>query len=92
MDQSEYAKAVFVITTKGEEISKYIHKEIDRTSTKINVIGTYTKEEKDMLLCVVNKKEIPKLKEAIEEIDDEAFVIINTVTEAIGEGFKNKSI
>lgn len=89
---AEYAKAVFIITNKSEDIIKYIHTEIDRTATKIDVIGTYTKEEKDMLVCVVNKKEIPRLKEAIEEIDEEAFVIITAVTEAIGEGFKNKSI
>lgn len=87
---AEYAKAVFIITKKSESIVKYIHTEIDRTATKIDVIGTYTKEEKDMLVCVVNKKEIPKLKEAVEEIDEEAFVIITAVTEAIGEGFKNK--
>ncbi len=89
---AEYAKAVFIITKKSEDIVKYIHTEIDRTATKIDVIGTYTKEEKDMLVCVVNKKEIPRLKEAIEEIDEDAFVIITAVTEAIGEGFKNKSI
>lgn len=89
---AEYAKAVFIITNKSEDIVKYIHTEIDRTATKIDVIGTYTKEEKDMLVCVVNKKEIPRLKEAIEEIDKDAFVIITAVTEAIGEGFKNKSI
>ena len=88
----EYAKAMFVITNKSEKIIEYIHKELDRTATKINVMGTYTKQEKDMLVCVVNKKEIPKLKEAIEEIDEESFVIITAVTEAIGEGFKNKSI
>lgn len=89
---AEYAKAVFIITKKSESIVQYIHTEIDRTATKIDVIGTYTKEEKDMLVCVVNKKEIPRLKEAIEEIDKDAFVIITAVTEAIGEGFKNKSI
>lgn len=89
---AEYAKAVFIITNKSKDIVKYIHTEIDRTATKIDVIGTYTKEEKDMLVCVVNKKEIPRLKEAIEEIDKDAFVIITAVTEAIGEGFKNKSI
>ncbi len=89
---AEYAKAIFIITQKSEDIVKYIHMEIDRTATKIDVVGTYTKQEKDMLVCVVNKKEIPKLKEAIEEIDEDAFVIITNVTEAIGEGFKNKFI
>lgn len=88
LEGAEYAKAVFVITNKGEEISKYMHTVINRTATKIDATGTYTKAEKDILLCVVNKKEIPKLKEGIMEIDDKAFTIVTTVTEALGEGFK----
>ena len=42
----DYAKAVFVITNKPEEISDLIHEEIKRTTTKIEAIGTYTHEEK----------------------------------------------
>ncbi len=83
-----YAKAMFVITKKGEEISKYIHGELERTATKFDAIGTYTNENREMLLCVVNKKEIPKLKEAINKIDPESFVIVTAVAEALGEGFK----
>ena len=85
----DYAKAVFVITTKPEEISNLIHEEIKRTSTKIEAIGTYTGEEKMILLCVVNNKEIPRLKEIVKNIDDKSFTIVTTVTEALGEGFKN---
>lgn len=85
----DFAKGVFIITNKGNEISKFIHDEIGRTTTKINAEGTYTHEEREVLLCVVNKKEIPKLKEGIIEIDDKAFTIVTTVTEAIGKGFKN---
>lgn len=88
LEGREYAKAVFVITNKGEEISEYMHNIIKRTATKIDATGTYTNAEKEILLCVVNKKEIPKLKEGIMEIDDKAFTIVTTVTEALGEGFK----
>ena len=84
----DYAKGVFVITTKPEEISDYIHNEIKRTATKIEAIGTYTHQEKYVLLCVVNKKEIPRLKEIVKEIDEKSFTIVTTVTEALGEGFK----
>ena len=88
LEGAEYAKAVFVITNKGEEISNYMHNVIKRTATKIDATGTYTNSEKEILLCVVNKKEIPKLKEGILAIDDKAFTIVTTVTEALGEGFK----
>ncbi|MBQ8298389.1 MAG: YitT family protein [Clostridia bacterium] len=90
LDGADFAKAVFVVTNKEKEISEYIHKTLNRTSTKITGTGTYTNTEKNILMCVVNKKEIPKLKEAIREIDNSAFTIVTTVTEAIGEGFKQK--
>ena len=88
LDGADFAKAVFVVTNKEKEITEYIHKTLNRTSTKITGIGTYSNTEKNILMCVVNKKEIPKLKEAIREIDNTAFTIVTTVTEAIGEGFK----
>ena len=84
----DYAKAVFIITEKPDEISDLIHQEIKRTSTKVNAIGTYTNKERYILLCVVNHKEIPKLKQIVRSIDDKSFTIVTTVTEAIGEGFK----
>jgi uncharacterized membrane-anchored protein YitT (DUF2179 family) len=84
----DYAKAVFVITEKPEEISNLIHSEIERTTTKIDAIGTYSNKEKSILLCVVNYKEIPRLKQIIREIDNKSFTIVTSVTEAIGEGFK----
>lgn len=85
---AEYSKAVFIITEKDKEISDYMHSVLGRTTTKINAVGTYTNTEKRILLCVVNKKEIPKLKEGILGIDDKAFTIITTVTDAYGQGFK----
>ena len=88
MEGVDYAKAVFVITEKPYEISKLIHEEIKRTSTKVDAVGTYTHAEKSILLCVVNYKEIPRLKQIVKQVDSKSFTIVTTVTEAIGEGFK----
>ena len=44
-----------------------------------------------MLFCVVNKKEIVMLKEKVDEIDPEAFVIVTDAREVHGEGFIEKS-
>lgn len=85
---ADYSKAVFIITNKDKEISDYMHNVLERTTTKIKAVGTYTNAEKSILLCVVNKKEIPKLKECILEIDDKAFTIITGATDAYGKGFK----
>lgn len=88
LEGADFAKGVFIITNKEKEIADFIHRDLARTSTKISAMGTYTNEEKSVLMCVVNKKQIPRLKAKITEIDNSAFTIVTTVTEAIGKGFK----
>ncbi len=87
LDGGKYEKAMFIITNKSDEISDYIMNEIKRGVTKINAIGEYSGENKEILLCVANKREVPKIKEEIKAIDHKSFTIITTVTEAIGNGF-----
>ena len=79
---------LFIITDKADEISVFLHAVVNKTATKISDIGTYSNTEKQVLLCVVNKKVIPTVKDGIKTIDPKAFTIVTTVTEAIGEGFK----
>lgn len=91
LDGGKYAKAVFVISEKTEKISEYIMQDIKRGVTYINGKGAYSGENRNILFCVANKREIPKIKDRIMELDDKAFVIVTTVSEAIGQGFeKNK--
>lgn len=87
LDGGKYEKAMFIITNRSEAISDYIMKDIKRGVTKINAVGEYSGENKEILLCVANKREVPRIKEEIKRIDDKSFTIITTVTEAIGNGF-----
>ena len=87
LEGAHYARALMIITEKPDEISELIHKEIERTSTKMNAIGTYKNEEKSILLCVVDNRQVPKLKEIIKRVDEKSFTIVTNVTEALGEGF-----
>jgi len=50
----------------------------------------YTNKEKTVLLCIVNRKEIPIIKEIVKNIDETAFLIVHNVRETLGEGFKDK--
>ena len=43
--------------------------DLDRGVTGINAKGMYSGQDKLMLFCVVNKKEIVMLKEKVDEID-----------------------
>lgn len=82
-----FSKAAFIISTKNEQISAEIMKQLDRGVTGLEGKGKYTKESKEVLLCVVSKRQIVLLKEIVRDIDKAAFVIVADVREVVGEGF-----
>lgn len=86
----KFAKAAYIITEKPKEISDMIIKDLDRGVTGIQAKGMYSGSDKLMLFCVVNKKEIVMLKEKVDEIDPNAFVIVTDAREVHGEGFIEK--
>ena len=87
----KFSKAVYIITEKTEEIAGMIMEDLDRGATGINVKGMYSGQDKLMLFVVVNKKEIVMLKEKVDEIDPQAFVIVTDAREVHGEGFIEKN-
>lgn len=82
-----FAKALIIISDKSEIIADKILKELDRGVTGLDGVGMYTKNRKNILLCVVKRQEVTKLKSLIKEIDADAFVILADVREVLGEGF-----
>ena len=87
MEGWKFAKLAFVITDKEKEVAECILKSLNRGVTYLPAIGGYSGRHKNMLLCVVSKKEIVKLKQYIAEIDSHAFVIVSDIREVLGEGF-----
>lgn len=87
LDGGKYAKAVFIISNKTEDITNYILNNIKRGVTLIDAKGAYSGSDKTIMLCVANKREVPSIKDKIKGIDPKAFFIVTTVSEAIGEGF-----
>ncbi len=83
-----YAKGIFIISDKSEEISEAILKQIDRGVTGLNGKGMYSGTDKQVLLCVVNRSQIKAVKDTVKKIDEKAFVILTEVREVLGEGFQ----
>ncbi|MBO5099519.1 MAG: YitT family protein [Clostridia bacterium] len=82
-------KYFVVITSKGEEISKYIMEIIHHGVTAHKVVGEYTGEERMMLHTVCKRMEAVRLRSEIKKIDPHAFTIITTSSEIIGRGFRS---
>ena len=87
IDGLKFSKAAFIITENPEALAALVMEELGRGVTGISATGMYSGDSKNMLLCVVSKKEIVRLKELAKSCDPNAFVIVTDVREVLGEGF-----
>lgn len=77
-----------IVTSKPEEISRYITAGIHRGFTKIQGVGGYTGEQRTVLLTVCRRMEGVKLRKIVKQIDPGAFIIVSNSSEIIGKGFR----
>ncbi len=87
LDGAHFARGVFIVSEKYDEISKAIFDELERGNTGIDAKGMYTGKDKKMLFVVVNPKETVTLQNIVKKIDSRAFMVIYDVRQALGEGF-----
>ena len=80
-------KLVEIITVHGGEMARAIAQATDRGSTLIRAIGTYTGEERQVILCACSKAEAYKVRAAAYTVDPRCFVMITETSEVFGEGF-----
>lgn len=80
-------KMLMIITEKPEEISKAIITSSHRGVSIVPVVGAYTGENKNMLICVARRHEIPGIIRTAKAIDHKTFIIVSEANEILGEGF-----
>ncbi|MDQ2085422.1 YitT family protein [Herbivorax sp. ANBcel31] len=83
-----FAKALFIISDMPEIIAPRIMKELDRGVTALKGTGMYTRNDKQVLLCVVHRGQLMTLKRIVNDTDEKAFIILTDIREVLGEGFK----
>lgn len=84
----DFAKMVYIISPKNEEISKKIGEKIKRGSTSLYGKGMYKKKDRKVLFCVASRNEVREIRKIVRDIDRNAFIVITNVREVFGEGFK----
>jgi uncharacterized membrane-anchored protein YitT (DUF2179 family) len=80
-------RGAWIISEWQDEIADKITLEMDRGVTVLKGQGHYTKQEREVLYCVVGKNEIVRLKNIINSVDPSAFVSVTDVHDVMGEGF-----
>lgn len=88
MEGVNFAKAVYIISDKSDELARLILVELDRGVTGLKGTGMYTGTDKQVLYCVLHRGQLPLLKLLVKKTDPTAFVILTDIREVLGEGFK----
>ena len=88
MDNLQVKKCFQIIITDPEPIEQYITQNLHRGATRLHGEGVYTHEGKTVLLTVVSRHEAVMLRNFIRRSDPDAFMIITSSTEIIGNGFR----
>ena len=81
------SKIVFVITSKGEEISERLISTSHRGVTVINAVGAYSSEDKKLLFCALKDREVEAFQKKILSIDKDAFIVYSESQQIFGNGF-----
>lgn len=80
----EEYNGVMIVSEKNNEIRKYITEELERGVTVLLGSGGIHQQKRDILYCVVTTYEIPKIKDAVNSIDETAFMVITNISDTSG--------
>ena len=80
-------KMALIVTEHGEEICQVIDDCCQRGSTILNAKGGYRGDEKQMVMCACNSKEMYQVQQAVKEADPRSFLVVLESHEVHGEGF-----
>lgn len=79
-------KVVYLVTKKVELFSKLIQEQLGPEGTILSGLALNEKENKKMILIVVEVSKLQVLREMIKQNDEDAFMIITEANEMLGRG------
>ena len=85
LDQS---KVAYIITSNPRPMAAAIDKQLDRGTTFLHGEGSFTGQDKLVLMCAFKQRQIVPLKALIHELDPDAFLIVCNAHEVLGQGFR----
>jgi len=81
------SKSITIISDQSEALVSRIMIDLGRGATFLQGRGAYSNEPKNVIICVVSLPEIGRLKQAVRELDPQAFMIVQNAGEVLGRGF-----
>ncbi len=79
-------KVVHIVSHKIEALCEEIVAHLGKDGTIVKGNGIFEHEDKRMIFLVVENSRVMRLKELIQKIDDEAFMVVMEASELLGRG------
>ena len=81
-------RTVMIVSAEAKSISERVLEDMERGVTILQGTGAYTGTERPVIYCVITRSEVAQLKEIVQQLDPQAFIVIGQAHEALGAGFK----
>lgn len=78
---------ILIFSDHIHELGDYINKEMGRGVTALKAVGWYTQEDRQVLMVMLRKTELPELVKVVKDMDPKAFVTVVPANNVFGEGF-----
>ena len=87
----DYSKVALIISKEHEAIAQGIAEELQRGATYLHGQGTYSQQDREVILTAVKRQQLADLKRLVVERDPDAFIIVQEAHQVLGDGFSRYS-
>lgn len=84
---AQAAMNVMIVSDQWEAIRVSLMEQLDRGVTLLDARGGYRNSPASVVMCVITQQQYPELEQIINDVDPNAFIIVNNVHSVHGEGF-----
>ena len=83
---------LLIFSDKYAQIADYINSRMNRGVTALQATGWFTKQDKQVLLVLLRKRELPEISKVIKSLDHNAFISVTSAKGVYGEGFEEMKV
>ena len=88
MESIHVYKILVIISSRNEDIKKFICDELHRGATIHEAHGAFTEHNYNVVTTILSRRQAIKLQNYIKKIDPKAFISITNSSRIIGNGFE----
>ena len=82
------SKVAYIVTNNPRPMATEIDRQLDRGATFLHGEGSFTGQDKLVLMCAFKQRQIVPLKALVHELDPEAFFIVFDAPDGVGQGVR----